>query len=225
MAQEHRVEAGGLGLSLVEQNSEHRRNSAGIDVRRQHELDPLGVCLCLIVSAELCKDAIGGQANQLLAGTALAECGKRAPEGHTEARVLLLFHLLNAVAPHHMPDFMADDARNLVQRLRPLNQAAIDVDVAPRNGEGVHVHVVHDLEVPGELAPEGKSGEGVAQGIDVSLDFRILDQRKLFGEIGRVTGPHLALLLLGNRGAAHHGGGGDGKSEKRNAPVERPCSE
>jgi hypothetical protein len=118
---------------------------------------------------------------------------------------LRFLHLLNRVTLRDVADLVTKYAGHLRERLGPLDEPAIEVDEPARHREGVHLGAVDDVEVPVEAAVVGEIGDRIAQQVDVLVNGRILDDRQLRIDLGRVLRPELDFLLSGNPAARGKG--------------------
>src|SRR5262249_13122715 len=140
------------------------------------------------------------------------------------------------VARLHVADLVPDHARELVGAARGEQSAAVHVDVAPGQGEGVQGGVAHDAEAVGEGLRVEAGGELVAEGDrvaehdggvdqdDVLADLRVelrtdvalvLDVRRTEGAERVPAAP--VVLDAGRRGRREQAGGGEGRTAPRRA--------
>jgi hypothetical protein len=104
-------------------------------------------------------------------------------------------HELRAVARHAMPDLMGHRAGELIQAVRFLDQAAVDVDQAPRQVERVDRRIVDDEEVPGTVPHRSLGGDPPSDLIDVLERRPVVDQPELLLDLRVQVVPHGPLLV------------------------------
>ena len=109
----------------------------------------------------------------------------------------------------------------------PGQDAAVDVDEAAGQGEGVDVARVHDADLVGELGPGRLRGQPAEDGLDVALGVAVVEQRELPLRLDRRLASDLDVLLgredveprLDLRGRRQ---GGDGGNQGRRTGGARP---
>jgi hypothetical protein len=149
MGREERREALPRLLAHAPQHDVGGRNLARVVARLGGVVHAQLVGLGLVVAAVLEEQ----QSERLLRqpAVALEAVGQHGRHAETEARELLLRDLLRAVAGGDVAHLVAQHARKLRFGVEVSENAARDVDVPPRHGEGVHGRVVEQSEVPVEL--------------------------------------------------------------------------
>ena len=123
----------------------------GVDPRAHHVLHGNGVCLRLIQTAVAREVRSASNLDGRTRKFAVTDPRERAAERHREVGFGPLGHLLDRMAQHHVPDLVAQRARELVELTGVVDQPAIHVDEAAGQREGVHVLAVHDEEFPVEV--------------------------------------------------------------------------
>ena len=203
------VDCRGPAGALREQHTEHRGNPLWIDTGAGYEGHPVSIGLALVIAAELREHGRARHVDQRACRLILANSGENAGELHANLRLLHLLHLLHRVALDDVPDFVPEHARHHRQILRSLDEPAIHVDEAARHRERVDVAAVHDVEAPIEIPLVGQLGDRIAQHVDVAIDLRIGDDRKLSVDLLRVTLPKLNFLLRRDAARDEHRHGTD----------------
>jgi len=85
--------------------------------------------------------------------------------------------LQTPVRTHAVPDFVAENAGELVHLVGALDEAAIHINEAAGHREGVDFLGVHDEELPVEITPACEPRNGISEDVDVAVYLRILDNR------------------------------------------------
>jgi hypothetical protein len=128
-----------------------------------------------------------------------------------DPRDLLPRDLLSAVPGGDVPDLVAEHAGELRLGVHVGEDAAGDVDVAPRDGEGIHHRRVEDAEMPGERRQMGDLAQPLAHAVHVALHFLVRIEAVLGDHGGIGLGTHLQLFPFRDQRdlfPARHGIGG-----------------
>ena len=104
-----------------------------------------------------------------------------------------------------MRDLVANYTGQLRERLRAPDQAAVDVDVPARHGEGVDFRVVDNGKFPRAVLRAGLRDERFTKATDEGVDLRVAHDRQLLVNLRRIIPPHLRFLLRRNAGAPRGG--------------------
>ena len=152
MRAEPRVERPRLGFAFAQQDLEHLGDAGGVDAGPHHVRHALGVSLVLVLPREVREGRIGAEPDGGVAQFVIADVGEHADRGEPDVRPLRLLHLADGVAHGDVPDLVAEHPGHLGQVLGAFDEAAIDVDEATGDGEGVDVLAVDDEELPVEIA-------------------------------------------------------------------------
>jgi hypothetical protein len=204
-----------LGEQLLEEGEHATRVDPGVDEIAEAFL----VRFLLGAAAELGEHRGAPDLDGSLRRGVLADAGERARESDADVRALGLLHLLHRVPAHDVLDLVGDHTGQLALVGGIGQDAAIDVDVAARNGEGVDDFTVHDGEPPGEVGALGATSDRVAQRVHVGVDRRVVQHGQLRIHLCGGLGAHLHLLLLrdgaGARRQSDAGGeaGGEAREE------------
>ncbi len=91
-----------------------------------------------------------------------------------------------------MADLVSHHRRELIHTIGTFRDAAIDVDVAAGKRERVEVVRVHQEEVPVEVASIGHMGQRITEHLEVPVDLRVADDRKLRVHLLGLLGADLA---------------------------------
>ena len=163
----------------------------GVVARFPRILDAQAVGLALVVPAELQEeelDADPGDARDL---------SERVAEGAADGQAHLdedhLAHLPHAVTGIDVAELVPQDDGHLGFRAHQGEDAAGEIDVSARDGEGVDDGAVEDDEAIGQVGPVRPRGDRLAGRRDVGCEPRV--------DIGAVLVPDLDVGLVG-RGRA-----------------------
>ncbi len=120
-----------------------------------HQMQAHDIGFALVVSAEGQGDPdVCAQAQHAQELFTLDIADK--PENHQrDADAQLLRHAFIAVPGEDVAHFVADDRGDLVMVVGDLQQAAMDTDVAARQGEGIGFRVVKDSDLPSRRRRHG----------------------------------------------------------------------
>ena len=136
-----------------------------------HPLTAERIRLPLVIPAVLEKeelDADPGQAGDLGKGFA-----QGAAHGQTDLDEHHLAQPADAVPGVDMPQLMAQDDGQLGLRAHQSQDAAGDIDVSARNGEGVDNGRIQDGELIGELGPVCVWDKSLADGLDIDAELAV----------------------------------------------------
>ena len=190
------VDAARIGLAFGEQRAEHRRHPARVDAGPRHIGHTVRVGFRLVVSTELCEKRTTAVLDGGTAGAAVACRRERGAKRHRAIRRLLPFgHLLHAVTPRHVRDFVPDHTGKFRHVRRAIDQAPIHVDVSTRYGKRIDVRLIDDVELPRQISTVRHARDRITKHVDVADDFGIANERQLPVDLRRVVGAHLELLL------------------------------
>ncbi|MCY1433597.1 hypothetical protein D9M71_496300 [compost metagenome] len=98
-----------------------------------------------------------------------------------------------------MPHLMPQHRRQLGLGVEIGEQAAMDIDVAARQGEGIEVRRIDHGEVIGEIAAMTVTGNPKPNLLDVGLEFFVGVARIFLGDFLVVAAAQVELLLLAHR--------------------------
>jgi TrmH family RNA methyltransferase len=198
-----RLDRAVVAIPLVDQDLEHLGDTARVDTGSNDVPDRLLIRLELVVAAELREQGRSADVDRRLSNVAAADAGQHTREHDAEVGALRLLHLLDGVTAYHVADLVSEDARELTERVRALDQPTIDVEVASWNREGVYLAGVDDKELILDSALVGALGDRIPEYVDVAIDLGILDDRKLCVDLLRVLRTHLDFLLRRDSASGH----------------------
>ena len=104
--------------------------------------------------------------------------------------------LAHAMAGRDVTHFVTQYSSQLRLGIQISEQATMDIDVAPRQGEGVDVRAVHQGENVVELIAMAAACYPLADALNISLQFGVLIARVLLEDFLVVARPELQLLAL-----------------------------
>lgn len=196
--------SGRSGFSLVQQFLEHRDHTCRTDAGANDVVESFDVRFSLILPAEAREQCCAPDVNSGLSSLVVADAGEDAGERDPDVGLLLLLNLLHRMAANDVSDFVAEYACELVHLVGSLNESAIHVDESAGKRECVHFLAIDDVEMPVQIRATGQMRDGIAQDVDIAIDFNVPDNGKLGVDLLRVLLAHLNFFLLRN-GAGDHG--------------------
>ena len=137
--------------------------------------------------------------NRCLRKPTMADAREGAHDGDSDVSLLRGLHLLDRMALNHVADLVPESSCQLVQLFCALNESAVDVDISARQGEGVHLPGIHDVEMPIQVRAAGGFCDRVAEILDVTTDGRIGYDRQLRVDFLGVLPAERDFLVLRDR--------------------------
>jgi hypothetical protein len=177
VGQKPRIDSCRFGFSFLEKLLEHRDHAFRADPGPHDIIEAFLISLGLVLPAESGEYSASSNIDRCIGDPTIADAGEHARERDSHVRALLLLHLLHSVAPHHVADFVAENAGDLIHFVGALDEPAIHVDKASGNRERIHFLAVDDEKVPVEIFSASEAGDRVAEDVDVAIKLGILDDR------------------------------------------------
>ena len=139
MRREEGLEGRRLAGARIEKLLEKRGQTFGIDSRARRIDHAFRVGLGFIALAVVRRLGVGADSNRHSTANRSARDRQRAKQHYAGISLFGLLYLFHRVTSHHVSDFVAHDARQLVEAIRLLDRSAIHIDETSGKRERIHL--------------------------------------------------------------------------------------
>ncbi len=190
------------------ERAQHPSNAGRVPSRGRGVLHAQPVGLQLVVASVLQEHDAKRGLGEVLEGARLRH--EDAQQGDAKPRGCGLGVALRRMSGGDVPDLMPEHAGKLRLVAQVRKDAAREIDVAPRQGEGVDCRLVDNREAPGQPGPLRCLCQPQADIRHVPLQLRIVVQPHLAADFPVVLLAELDLLRLAHERELPLAGGGVG---------------